>query len=72
MLPLISQKGGVDIFSFGEGGTMKQAYRCRRRSGDVIGHEGDDDNASKSLGREADMLSTPFRRFEGRDLDAGT
>ena len=72
MLPSISQKGGADILSFDEGGTMKQNYRRRRRSGVVIGHKGGDDNASKSLGREANMLSTRFRQFEGRDLDAGT
>ena len=71
MLPSMSQKGVVDIVDFGEGEAMEQDYRRRRRSGDVIGHEGGDGNASKSSGREANMLSTHFRRFEGRDLDDG-
>ena len=71
MLPSMSQKGGVDIVDFGGGEAMEQDYRRRRRSGDVIGHEGSDGSASKSLGREAIMLSTHFRRFEGRDPDAG-
>ena len=65
MLPSISQKGGVDIVDFGEGEAMEQDYRRCRRSGVVIGHEGGNDSTSKSLGREANMLSTCFRRFEG-------
>ena len=50
MLPSMSQKGVVDIVDFGEGEAMEQDYRRRRRSGDVIGHEGGDGNASKSFG----------------------
>ena len=72
MLLSISQEGGVDIVGFGEGETMNQDYRCRWRSGDFIGHEGHNNSASKSLGREVGMLSTCFRRFKGRDLDALT